>query len=91
MAETVLDIVASLSSTTAIVGGFSVPTCPLQLVVSSRLVINLTLPFSADLEEQNSLCLALALVAYNTFTVGRSMTVCQGNKCVITTFFLKGT
>lgn len=62
MAETVLDIVASLDSTTATAGpqalepaGFSVPACPIQLVASSSLVINLTLPFSADLEEQNSL------------------------------------
>lgn len=60
MAETLLDIVASLDSPTATAGpqalnpaGFSVPACPIQLVASSRLVINLTLPFSADLEKQN--------------------------------------
>lgn len=48
--ETVLDIIASLDSTTAPAGpqalelaGFSVPTCPCQFVASSRLAINLTL------------------------------------------------
>lgn len=89
VAQSVLDVVTSLCSTTAPVGphspepaGFSGPTCPLLKDGHS-----FNPAFFCRVGGAKLTLVSVALVAKGSFTVGTSTTRGQGNYSVIITFF----